>query len=78
MAWTVQYIGTADAIKRALSVYGKGLSGEDQKEFEVARPILEDLVLLSKDATVSLSLSASGNGETVSLILMKSNALHVQ
>lgn len=78
MAWTVQYIGTAEAIRRALSVYGKGLTGKDQEEFETSRPCLENLVSLSKDLSVSLSLSATGNGDTVSVILMKSNALHVQ
>lgn len=86
MAWSVHFIGKPYAIKRALHSYGQSLSGPSRSEFNDARPVLEALVDLNTRNDADFSLNASGEGfdnnganaRGITVILMRSNAMHVQ
>lgn len=80
MAWSLHYVGKPEAIKRALSAYGSTMKGDDRHAFSRVRYALEQMLdLQSEDALLSLSAS-DFNGVTngVQVVLMQSNAVHVQ
>lgn len=81
MAWDkVNFVGKPEAIKRALNAYHSNLRGDDRHDFGRARYALEQLLELNSE-NAELHLSASEfNGVTkgVQVVLMQSNATHVQ
>jgi hypothetical protein len=81
-SWSVHFIGRSDAVKRALAAYGDSLHGPTQASYNRAQRILGELLDLN-NGHGQVSLNASGtiadNGtQKISVVLMPSNAMHVQ